>query len=305
MFLSVTLGSALKLLSSDGANSAKHQVTERDEKKEDGKAEESKEKVEIVTEGTDKQPNSTDTPTVSEQDAKKDDKSEEINNDAASTDPAEDKENPLVPENNTGPPFVNSSVADAPKTGEAGTTDDSPKTPVADVPKTGDAPKEKMSADDVLTVLTSAAEVPAPVKEMTVQKTSVADVPNLPTSSVHETSAADVPKKGDAPEEKTSAADVPTVPTSAAEVPTPVKEMTVQETSVADVPTPVTDLTVPSSPSVATTHESATDLTVQPTDSMSQTSQKEYQDAFGPQGERMWIFKVKMKSEFLEDSLKR
>ena len=81
----------------------------------------------------------------------------------------------------------------------------------------------------------SAAEVSTPVKEIT-QETSVADVPNLPTSSV-------------------------------------------QETSVADVPAPVTDSTVP--------HESATDLAVQSTDSMAQTSQKEYQDAFGPQRERM------------------
>ena len=160
-----------------------------DEKKEDAKAEESKEKVEIVTEETDKQDKSTDTLTVSHN------KMEQIDNDAASTDPAEEEENILVCEN------VNP--------------------PVADLPKTGDAPES-----DVKTVPMS--EVPTPVHEIA-QETSVADILTVPMS------AAEVPTPVNEITQDTSVADIPTVPTSAAEVPAPVKEIT-QETSVADVP---------------------------------------------------------------------
>ena len=113
---------------------------------------------------------------------------------------------------------------------------------------------KKASAADISEQKTSAADVPMAEKEMTVSQNSVV---------------------GDAPEQKVSEADVPTP-----DVPN-------VPTSVADVPT---DSTVPQSSSVATPHESvpekidsegdvptnATDLTVPPTDSMAQTSQKEY-----------------------------
>ena len=250
-------------LSSDGANSAKPQVIEEDGNKEDGKAEETKEKVEIVTEETDKQHKSTDTLKTDEkkEDAKaeeskeveivteetdkqhkltdtltvSDDKREQINNDAASTNPAEEEEDILVPEN------VNPPVADA--------------VPTSEVPAPVNKITQEKSVADIPTVPTSAAEVPAPVNEITQEK-SVADIPTVPTS------AAEVSTPVKEITQETSVADVPNVPTS----------------SVADVPTPLTDLTVP--------HESATELAVQPTDSMAQTSQKEYQAAFGPQGER-------------------
>ena len=102
----------------------------------------------------------------------------------------------------------------------------------------------------------SAAEVPAPVNEITQEK-SVADIPTVPTS------AAEVPTPVNEITQETSVANVPNLPTS----------------SVADVPATLTDSTVP--------HESATELAVQLTDSVAQISQKEYQAAFGPQGERM------------------
>ena len=233
-----------------------------DEKKEDAKAQESKEKVEIVTEETDKQHKSTDTPTVS------DDKREQIDNDAASTNPAEEEEDIHVPEN------VNPPVADAPE-------DDVKTVPMSEVPTPVNEMTQEKSVADIPTVPTSAAEVPAPVNEITQEK-SVADILRVSTS------AAEVPASVNEITQEKSVADIPTVPTSAAEVPTPVNKITqktsvadvpnLPTSSVADVPTTLTDSTVP--------HESATELAVQPTDSLAQTWQKEYQAAFGPQGER-------------------
>ena len=151
----------------------------------------------------------------------------------------------------------------------------------------GDAPKKQKSVPDV----------PMAEKKKTfAQKSVAADAPIIPMS------AADVPTpvKEMTFTQKLVATDAPVIPISAADVPTPVKEMTSVvpnvPTSETDVPT---DSTVPQSPSVATPHESvvekissegdvptnATDSPVPLTDSMAQTSQKEYKDAFGHQGE--------------------
>ena len=309
-------------------------------------------------EPTDKQQNSTVTPTDLKEDEKKDDGIQQNDNDAVSTEPAEDDEDELTKEDlmkterQKSVPDVPLPMPEKEKTDSSvgnGTQNDKDEVTKEDLMKTerqksdvlmaekemtvsqnsvvGDAPAEKMSAADVLMAeKETTVSQNSVVADATEEKMSAADVP----MAEKETTVSQNSVVGDAPEEKTSAADVPTpvkemtfaqksvaadapvIPTSAADVPSPVKEMTsgdaaVQEmsagdvpnipTSVADVPT---DSTVPRSPSVATPHESvpekiasegdvctnATDSTGLLTDSMAQTSQKEYKDTFGPKGER-------------------